>query len=156
MSDLPHKHKAYRQDWTQVSCRTGGLTSSCVCHAESAEFATSREEIEADYRKKLREYKRRHSTKKATGNSSTAAAAAAAAAGAADVEQVKDADSVAKIQRQPSDATSLKEADIEGQVGALCAHTPTGIGRAAVQRGGLSWQLGKRAWMWVMHRRLVG
>lgn len=122
MSDPPPppRHKAYRQEWTLASGRTGGLTSSCVCHAESAEFATSREEIEAEYRKKLREYKRRHSTKKATGNNSTAAAAAAAAA--ADVEQVKDVDSVAKIQRQQSDATSLKD-DIEGQVGALCAHT---------------------------------
>jgi hypothetical protein len=81
--------------------------------AESAEFATSRDEIEADYRKKLREYKRRHPSKKAGAAAAAAATSTSTATTAAGAEQLKDADSVAKIQRTQSDAT-----DIEGQVGA--------------------------------------
>lgn len=71
--------------------------------AESAEFATSRDEIEEDYRRRLREYKKRHSRSKQ----------------AADTASVEGAHSVAKIKWQPTGnsdmAMSVKD-DVEGQV----------------------------------------
>lgn len=74
---------------------------------ESTEFATSREEIEEDYRKKLREYKRRHRKDKLAALNMPTATPAATADG------VKDADSVAKIQRQQSDVESVKDPETE-------------------------------------------
>lgn len=76
--------------------------------AESAEFATSREEIEEEYRRRVREYKKKHgrSSGKADGRAEAAAA-----------DAVKDADSVAKIQRQPTGASEMSaKDDVEGQV----------------------------------------
>lgn len=94
-------------------CVNGYLHCLRVVHvllpsAESAEFATSRDEIEEDYRRRLRDYKKRHSRSKQAG----------------DTASVEGADSVAKIKRQPTGnsdmAMSVKD-DVEGQVsGEIC------------------------------------
>jgi hypothetical protein len=95
-------------------CAVVGCAVLC---AESTEFATSREEIEEDYRKKLREYKRRHRKDKLAALNMPTATPAATADG------VKDADSVAKIQRQQSDVESVKDPEVRAPRTVLSVRT---------------------------------
>jgi hypothetical protein len=83
--------------------------------AESAEFATSREEIEEEYRRRVQEYKKKHGRSAGKAGGSTEAAAA---------DAVKEADSVAKIQCQATGVSEMSaKDDMEGQVrGRLVGH----------------------------------
>lgn len=105
VAHAPHKKKSPHRN----SC------CDALGAAESAEFATSREEIEEDYRRRLREYKRKH--RRAAAKAGTATATATAADAAAAQEATKDVDSVAKIQRQPTGVSEMSSKDdVEGQV----------------------------------------
>jgi hypothetical protein len=82
---------------------------------ESAEFATSRDEIEEEYRRKLRAYKKRHAHSKNPPPAPVRSDAVMGVSAEGDTDASnKDVGSVAKLQRHDTAASEMT--DVESQV----------------------------------------